>query len=120
VISLIVATSCAGGESFTNLVAIQDRALVRSIFEDLALGELVSAKRYLLVAPKLVVFVDEHQTPVRSFLYWPAGKPEHIFTACEAEWDGHTYRVKWPATRTVSVALPGFDKRMRPYMDVWR
>ncbi len=116
---LVVASSAADGDSFTNRVIISEVAFVQSLYNDLAHQETHVPKPWLWIGPKLFVFVDGQDDLLCSFLYWPAGNPEHIFVPCEAKRADSAYRVERPASRTPSVALPGFGERIRQYVDVW-
>lgn len=120
---LVIAANDGHAHTFTNLATISESAFVafvQSIYRDLVSRESLEIKRYLMVAPKLLVFADEENNLLCAFLYWPAGKPEHVFTPCKAERSGDAYQVEWPASRTLSVSLPGFDERVRAYLDVWK
>jgi len=117
---LMIAGNDGHTHTFTNLVTVNEPVFVQSLYRDLASRESSMVKRYLMVGQKLLVFADEESNMLCSFLYWPAGKPEHIFTPCQAHRSGNAYQVDWPASRTPSVTLPGFDKRVRGYLDVWK
>jgi len=116
---LVVAGNDGRVHTFTNLVTVAEPAFVQSLYRDLISRKSFVVKRYLMVGPKLLLFTDAENDILSAFLYWPAGKPEHIFTPCGAQRNGDAYRVEWPVSHTPSVALPGFDERVRAYLDVW-
>lgn len=116
---LLVARSENGGYSFTNLLTVAEPAFVQGLFGDLVHRESLRVKHYMWVGPKLFVFSDESSNILSAFLYWPAGRPNHIFTHCQACRTNGSYRVVWPGSRTPSVTLPGFDDRFQRFLDVW-
>ena len=118
--SLVIAIGNGHTHTFTNLVTVSEPVFVQSLFRDLASRKPSMVKRYLMVSPKLLVFADGESNVLCAFLYWPTGKPEHIFTRCQAHRSGDAYRVDWPASRSPSVTLPRFDERVRRYLDVWK
>ena len=117
---LVIAGDDGRGYTFTNLVTISEPAFVQSLYQDLASRESLPARRILWIYPKLLIFSDGENNMLCSFLYWPAGRPEHIFTPCKARRSGDGYRVEWPSSRTPCITLPGFDERIRAYLDMWK
>jgi hypothetical protein len=117
---LLVAVSDDGGYSFTKLVTIDEREFVQTNFTLLASQKSVAAKLHLIIGPKLLVFLNDHDNALCSFLYWPAGKPNNIFRPCQIEETNGVYRVAWPGPPAPCVVLPSFDERVGKYLDVWK
>jgi hypothetical protein len=117
---LVIAANDGQSRTFTNQVSISDPVFVQSLYRDLVARELLPVKRYLLVGPRLLVFVDDGNEMLCAFLYRPAAIPEHVFTPCTVQRRGNAFQVVWPASRAPSVSLPGFDERVRAYLDVWK
>jgi hypothetical protein len=117
---LMVGVSDDGGYSFKKLLTIEEREFVQAIFGVLASQKPVAARRHLFIGPKLLVFLDDHDNALCSFLYWPAGKPNNIFRPCQLGETNGVYHVEWPGPPASCVVLPGFDERVRRYLDVWK
>jgi len=119
-VKLLVGISDDGGYTFRSLLAIDDRTFVQTLFKELASLKPTPAKQYLMIGPKLLVFMGEHGKPLCSFLYWAAGKPNHIFRVCRAKPAGSAFCVEWPGPVTPSLVVPDFGERSKGYFDVWQ
>jgi hypothetical protein len=119
-VKLFVGVSDDGGYTFRSLLTVDDRTFVQILFKELARQKPTPAKQYLLIGPKLLVFMGEDDKPLCSFLYWAAGKPNHIFMVCRVQPAGGIFRVEWPGPPSPSLVLPDFGERSSRHFDVWK